>query len=68
MPCPQTPEQAKRLATLAARAAMVGVTVHRIEGDFLSEVFICSRWALTREFTDMDSLELWLGRVDGRKE
>jgi hypothetical protein len=58
--------QTKRLATLTARAALVGVTLHRIEGDFLPEVFIVSRWAMTREFTDMDALEAWLNRVTGK--
>ena len=45
--------------------ALVGVTVHRIEGDFLPEVFIATKWALTREFTDMDALAAWLTRVTG---
>jgi hypothetical protein len=63
---PQTPEQAKRLSTAIARAALVGVIVHRIEGDFLPEVFIATKWALTREFTDLDALEAWLDRVTGK--
>jgi hypothetical protein len=66
MSAPQHPAAAKRLSTLIARAALVGVIVHRIEGDFLHEVLIATKWALTREFTDMDALEGWLDRVTGR--
>jgi hypothetical protein len=56
----------KRLVTLVARAALIGVAVHCIEGDFYREVFIATKWALTREFTDLDSLEAWLDRVTGK--
>jgi hypothetical protein len=60
------PSKEKRLTTAIARAALVGVTVHRIEGDFVREVFIATKWALTREFTDLDSLEAWLDIVTGQ--
>jgi hypothetical protein len=63
----QTPEAAKRLSTLIARAALVGVIVHRIEGDFVPEIFIATKWALTREFTDIGALESWLDRVTGKR-
>lgn len=66
MNAPQTPAAAKRLSTAIARAALVGVIVHRIEGDFLPEVFIATKWALTREFTDLSALEAWLDRVTGK--
>ncbi|MDR6857229.1 hypothetical protein [Variovorax guangxiensis] len=57
----------KRLATLAARAALSGVTLHHMEGDFVPHLFVCSRWALTREFTDLDAVERWLDLVGGRR-
>lgn len=57
----------KRLATLCARAALAGITLHHIEGDFVPNVFIVSKWALTREFTDLDAVEKWLDLVTGRK-
>ena len=57
----------KRLATLCARAALAGVTLHHIEGDFVPSVFVVSRWALTREFTDLDAVERWLDLVTGKK-
>lgn len=63
---PQKPEAAKRLSTLIARAALVGVIVHRIESDFGGEELIASRWALTKSFSNMDALEAWLDRVTGK--
>lgn len=63
---PQTPEQAKRLSTLIARAALVGVIVSRVESDWAGEEFIATKWALTKTFSSMDGLEAWLDRVDGK--
>lgn len=57
----------KRLATLIARAALAGVVLHHTEGDFVPDIFIVSRWALTREFTDLDAVEHWLDLVTGKK-
>ncbi len=64
---PQSEADAKRLCTLIARAALVGVIVHRIESDFGGEEFIASRWALTKAFSNMDALDAWLDRVAGKK-
>ena len=55
----------KRLATLRARAALAGVTLHAIENDHGNTVYIVSRWAMTRELADLDLLESWLQRVGG---
>lgn len=63
---PQTPEQAKRLSTLIARAALVGVIVQRVESDWAGEEFIATKWALTKAFNNMDALEAWLDRVAGK--
>jgi hypothetical protein len=63
---PQTDADAKRLSTLIARAALVGVIVHRIESDFGGEEFIASRWALCKSFSSLDALEAWLNRVTGK--
>lgn len=57
----------KRLATLTARAALAGVILYHTEGDFVPDIFIVSRWALTREFTDLDAVEAWLDLVMGKK-
>ena len=62
---PLTPENQKRLATLTARAALLGVTLHHIEGDFVPHLFIVSRWSLTRGFTRLDDVDAWLDIVSG---
>lgn len=59
-------DPAKRLSTLVARAALVGVIVHRIESDFGGEEFIATKWALTKSFSSMDALEAWLDKVIGQ--
>ena len=59
----------KRLATLMARAALVGVTVHCFEGDFGGKIFIATKWALTKNFSGtyaLEELEAWLDRVTGK--
>jgi len=55
----------KEFATLRARAAMAGVTLHDIENDYGKTVFILSRWALTCELANLDAVEAWLVRVTG---
>ena len=57
----------KRLSSAIARAALIGVIVHRIESDFGGEEFIASRWALTKAFSSLDALEAWIDRVAGPK-
>lgn len=58
----------KRLATLCARAALAGITLRHLEGDFVPNLFIVSKWALTRDFTDLDAVEQWLDMVTGKTE
>jgi hypothetical protein len=67
-PCglPISEADRKRFDTLAARAALIGVTVHRIENDWAGEEYIASRWALTKAFNSLDALETWLNRVTGK--
>lgn len=55
----------KPLATLRARAAMAGVTLHQIENDHGQAVFIVSRWNMTRELQDLEAVSAWLDRVTG---
>lgn len=62
----QTPTDVKRLSTLIARAALVGVIVHRVETDFGGEEFIATKWALTKAFSSLDALDAWLTRVTGK--
>lgn len=59
------PTEPKRLATLTARAALVGAVLHRIEGDLTPEVFVVSKWAMTRQFTDLEEVERVLDLMAG---
>ncbi len=56
----------KAFATAQARAALAGVSLHRQEDDRGREVFIASRWAMTRELPDLAAVEAWLDRVEGK--
>lgn len=60
----------KRLATLTARAALAGITLQCIEGDFGADIFIVTHphWALTRQLESLDEVERWLDQVTGKKE
>lgn len=61
-----TPDQ-KRLATLSARAALAGVVLYIIEGDFGKTVYIVSRWNLTRQLDSLDAVQAWLDQVTGAR-
>lgn len=56
----------KRFATVAARAALAGIVLHRFEGDYGRPIYIATRWALTRQFDDLDAVEQWLDMVTGK--
>jgi hypothetical protein len=64
---PITPAS-KRLANVTARAALAGVTLYQIDGDFGAPVYVCSRWALTKSFDDLTAVEAWLDRVTGTQK
>lgn len=57
----------KQFATLQARCALAGATLHQLQNDRGSTVYIVSRWALTRELADLESVGVWLDRVLGVK-
>ena len=57
----------KLFATLQARCALAEVTLHQLENDHGSTIFIVSRWALTRELANLDAVASWLDRVLGVK-
>lgn len=63
----QARADAKRLATATARAALRGIVVHVIDGDFLPQRYIATRWALSKEFKRIEDLESWLDLVTGAK-
>lgn len=50
---------AKTIATLKARAALAGVTVHEMS----SGEYVAGRWNLSRTFTSLEELERWLDQI-----
>jgi hypothetical protein len=56
----------KAFATAQARAALLGVVLTRIEDDRGRQVFIVTRWALTRELHDLAAVDAWLDRLEDR--
>ena len=57
----------KQFATLQARCALAEVALHQLENDHGQKVYVVSRWALTRELADLESVGVWLDRVTGVK-
>ena len=68
---PQTPNHAhataKEIATLKARAALVGVEMHVIEGDRGTLVFVMTKWSLTRQLSTVEEVETFLTRAGARR-
>lgn len=60
----QRPE--KRFANAQARAALRGATLHRIEDDRGGEVFVLTKWNLTRELQTLEQVIHLLDRMEGR--
>ena len=56
----------KRFATLQARAALAGVALSRTEDDRGHEVFIASKWALTKQLASLAEVEDLLARIGGQ--
>lgn len=56
---------AKRLATLRARCALVGIALHAIEDDAGRPAYIASKWALTRQCSSLDEVEHLLRSIGG---
>lgn len=61
----QLPADAKRFSTAAARCALLGVTLSRIEGDFVPELYVLTRWQMTLQFTRLQDVEDWLNVLQG---
>ena len=55
----------KPFENLRARCALTGVTLHRIENDHGKTIYIVSRWNVTRELPDLESVARWLEKVTG---
>lgn len=58
--------EVKEFATAQARAALAGVTLYRIEADNGQPAYVVTRWALTRQFEDLQQVDRWLDMVSGK--
>jgi hypothetical protein len=57
----------KRFDTARARAALRGITLHALESDVGTALYVATFHALTKSFADQVDLEAWLDRVDGKR-
>ena len=55
----------KTWATLQARAALLGVSLVRSTDDREREVFIASKWSMTRQLDSVAAVEEFLRRIGG---
>ena len=55
----------KPFANLRARCALSGIALSAIENDHGKKVHIVSRWNMTRELEDLESVSAWLEKVTG---
>lgn len=59
--------ESKLFSTLQARAAIAGIVLHRIDGDFGRLEYIATKWALTKAFDNLVEVGLWLDRVTSQE-
>lgn len=57
----------KDFATARARAAMLGVELHRQDDDHGNEVFIATRGPLTKCFDTLAALLVWIAHAEGAR-
>lgn len=60
-----SPEQ-KRFATLQAWAALHGLALHRLQGDFSPVIFIATEGPYSRQLDDLDQVAAFLHRRLGK--
>lgn len=56
----------KEFETLRARAALAGITLHSGRDTLGKDVFVVSRWAMTRTFASLAEVAAWLDTVTGK--
>ena len=61
-----SPTTQKRESTVTAKCALAEVVLTPSFDDRGRRTYIVSRWNLTRELPDLDSVESWLTRVTGK--
>lgn len=59
------PLNEKAFATLQAKAALQGVTLVRIVGEQGRDAFIASKWAMSRQFENIEQIDQLLERMSG---
>lgn len=57
----------KEFETLRARCALAGVTLHSGRDNLGDAVFVVSRWNVSRTFSTLQQVEIWLEMVTGQK-
>jgi aminoglycoside phosphotransferase (APT) family kinase protein len=58
-------DASKRFSTLQALAAIRLVELHQIDSDAGLPTYVATKWALTRQFTNLDDVEQWLSDLTG---
>jgi hypothetical protein len=58
----------KQFDTLRARAALAGITLHAGKDHMGREVFVASRWAVSRTFDSLSEVAAWLDTVTGARK
>ena len=56
----------KEFANLQAAAALQGATLHRIDDDRGNELFVVSKWNVTRHLPTLEAVAQWLDRLAGK--
>ena len=56
----------KRFATLQAHAALHGIALHRLQGDFSPVIFIATEGPYSRQLDDLDQVGAFLQRRLGK--
>lgn len=62
------PAALKRIATARARAALRGIVLHVLSDDGGRVEFVVTQGFWTRSFTELEFVETWLDRIEGRKQ
>ena len=55
----------KDFANLRAAAALQGATLHRVDDERGNELFVVSKWHLTRHLRTLEEVASWLDRLGG---
>jgi hypothetical protein len=56
----------KEFATMQAKAALLGATLCRIDDERGNELFVVSKWHLTRHLPTLEAVAAWLERLEGK--